>query len=86
MTRTAIKNQAAKAVEAAKPPTLRWTIWLKKRKGNGGSKRASVRVGVDSRVQQVHTPFRPASEAILVLQSHNKRGERVLGSCKRSTR
>jgi hypothetical protein len=33
MTRTAVKNQAAEAMEAAKPPTLRWMIWVKKRKG-----------------------------------------------------
>ncbi len=38
MTRTAIKNQAADAVEAAKPPTLRWMIQVKKRKGKGGVK------------------------------------------------
>jgi hypothetical protein len=38
MTRTAIKNQAAEAVKAAKPPTLRWTIWVKKRKGKEGVK------------------------------------------------
>ncbi len=29
-------------------------------------------------MQQVHTPFRPMAEAILVPQSHNKRGEQVL--------
>jgi hypothetical protein len=51
MTRTAIKNQAAEAMEAAKPPMLRWMIWVKKRKGRGkgGAKRASVRAGADSR-------------------------------------
>ncbi len=49
MTRTAIKNQAAEAMEAVKPPTLRWVIRVKKRKGKGGSKRVSVRTGVDSR-------------------------------------
>jgi hypothetical protein len=38
MTRTAIGNQAAEAVEAAKPPTLRWTIWVKKRKVKEGVK------------------------------------------------
>jgi hypothetical protein len=49
MTRTANKNQATEAVEAAKPPALRWTIGVKKRKGKGGSKRASARAGADSR-------------------------------------
>ena len=49
MIRTAIKNQSGEAVEAAKPPTLRWMIRVKKRKGKGGSKRASVRVGADTR-------------------------------------
>ncbi len=38
MTRTAAKNQAAEAVEAAKPPTLRLRIWVKKRKGEEGFK------------------------------------------------
>jgi hypothetical protein len=38
MTRTAVKNQAAEAMEAAKPPTLRWMIRVKKRKGKEGVK------------------------------------------------
>jgi hypothetical protein len=29
-------------------------------------------------VQQVHTPFGPTAEVILVLQLHNERGEQVL--------
>jgi hypothetical protein len=38
MMRTAIENQAAEALEAAKPPMLRWTMQVKKRKGKEGVK------------------------------------------------
>jgi hypothetical protein len=38
MMRTAIENQAVEAVEAAKPPTLMWTIRVKKRKRKIGVK------------------------------------------------
>ena len=36
--RTAIENQAAEVADAVKPPTLRWTVRTKKRKGSGGGK------------------------------------------------
>jgi hypothetical protein len=38
MTKTALKNQVAEAMKAAKPPTLSWTICLKKRKETWGVK------------------------------------------------
>jgi hypothetical protein len=33
MMQGAAKNQVAEAAVAAEPPTMRWTIWAKKRKG-----------------------------------------------------
>ncbi len=38
MMKNFIKNQAAKAMEAAKPIILKWTIWVKKSKWKGGIK------------------------------------------------
>jgi hypothetical protein len=37
-TQTAIENQAAEVADVVKPPSLRWTDWMKKKKGSGGGK------------------------------------------------
>jgi hypothetical protein len=37
-------------------PTLRWTIWVRKRKGKGGVKRGSVRASAESRAARFIRP------------------------------
>jgi hypothetical protein len=65
MTRTAVENQAAEAMEAVKPPTLRWTIQVKKKKGKE-SKRASVRAGADSRgVRSIPPTYEASAHTLL---------------------
>jgi hypothetical protein len=75
--RTAIKNQTAEAVEAAKPPTLRWKIWVKKTKGKGGSKRAPARAGADSRAVMFICPTFATSAHTLWTQGSSGFGSAI---------